>query len=113
MAVTLASPDATNSLSQSAREADCTLPECQDSQDFPAVASCSKLPEEESPPHEKQKIGAPHEKPLDKSAAQGTCSYQHLWKSYQENIPTEAFRSLEEEVRQNCYSPCEFGRAER
>ncbi|XP_025069332.1 FERM and PDZ domain-containing protein 2 isoform X1 [Alligator sinensis] len=112
VAVTLASPDATNSLSQSAREADCTLPECQDSQDFPAVASCSKLPEEESPPHEKQKIGAPHEKPLDKSAAQGTCSYQHLWKSYQENIPTEAFRSLEEEVRQNCYSPCEFGRAE-
>ncbi|XP_048361869.1 FERM and PDZ domain-containing protein 2 isoform X2 [Sphaerodactylus townsendi] len=39
-------------------------------------------------------------------------SYKHLWKTCQEAANTETFLSLEEEMRQGCYSHCELERAQ-
>uniref|UniRef100_A0A8D0HPL6 FERM and PDZ domain containing 2 n=1 Tax=Sphenodon punctatus TaxID=8508 RepID=A0A8D0HPL6_SPHPU len=54
-------------------------------------------------------LGAPS-KPVHHSL----CSYKHLWKFRQEVVTSETFLSLEDDMRQNCYSPCDkLGRTER
>lgn len=77
----------------------------------PTAAHDGELGEVEISLHEEQEIGNISTKPLRDSL--GECSYKHRWKIRQEAITSETFLSLEEEVRQGCYSPCELERAQR
>ncbi|KAJ6661741.1 hypothetical protein lerEdw1_013263 [Lerista edwardsae] len=74
----------------------------------PRAAHDGELIEVEHSLHEEQDAGHSSTKSLGKSDSPGERSYKHLWKIRQEAIASETFLSLEEEVRQGCYSPCEL-----
>ncbi|XP_067390587.1 FERM and PDZ domain-containing protein 2 [Emydura macquarii macquarii] len=106
--VTPATPEPSSGAGHDASERDSTSPELEDHMDSQGVTSCGDPSEEENLSHEEQDTETPQEKPR----AHCESSYKHLWKFHQEAITSETFLSLEEEVKQNCYSPCESRRAE-
>ncbi|XP_039403673.1 FERM and PDZ domain-containing protein 2 [Mauremys reevesii] len=110
--MTPATPEPSGGASHAASERDSTSPELEDHMDSEAVASCGDPPEEENFSPEEQDTEPFQEKPHDRPGAHSERSYKHLWKWRREAIASETFLSLEEEVMQNCYSPCESGRAE-
>uniref|UniRef100_A0A8C9NR79 PDZ domain-containing protein n=1 Tax=Serinus canaria TaxID=9135 RepID=A0A8C9NR79_SERCA len=84
----------------------------EDCLDSPVGEDFSEPPEDDSSAYEEQ-VAEFQEKPIQKLPASRESFYKHLWKIHQEASSSEVFHSLEEEVKQNCYSPCEFGQAKR
>ncbi|XP_074763480.1 FERM and PDZ domain-containing protein 2 isoform X6 [Athene noctua] len=89
-----------------------TSPDLEDCLDSPVSADFSELPEEKSSTYEEQ-ADEFQEKPIQKLMTPRESCYKHLQKFHQEAASSEVFHSLEEEMKQNCYSPCEFGWTER
>lgn len=79
----------------------------------PRAAHDGELIEEHHSLQEEQDTGNSSTKSLSKRDSLAERSYKHLWKIRQEAIASETFLSLEEEVRQGCYSPCELEGAQR
>uniref|UniRef100_A0A8C5NTK4 FERM and PDZ domain containing 2 n=1 Tax=Junco hyemalis TaxID=40217 RepID=A0A8C5NTK4_JUNHY len=84
----------------------------EDCLDSPVGEDFSEPPEDDSSAYEEQEAEF-QEKPIQKLPTSRESFYKHLWKIHQEASGSEIFHSLEEEVKQNCYSPCEFGQAKR
>ncbi|KAM9285287.1 FERM and PDZ domain-containing protein 2 [Morus bassanus] len=104
-------PDTTevgNSMDQSTSDGGSTSPDLEDCLDSPMAADFSEPTEEDSSTYEEQEAEF-QEKPIQKLMTPRESLYKHLWKFHQEAASSEVFHSLEEEVKQNCYSPCEFG----
>ncbi|NXK19046.1 FRPD2 protein, partial [Arenaria interpres] len=95
-----------NSMDQSTSDGGSTSPDLEDCLDSPAAADFSEPPEEDSSAYEDQEAEF-QEKPVQELTAPTESFYKHLWKFHQEAAGSEAFPSLEEEVKQNCYSPHE------
>ncbi|NXC45958.1 FRPD2 protein, partial [Penelope pileata] len=100
------SPQVGNSLDQSTSDGDCTSPDPEDCLDSPVGADFSEPPEEDSSTYEEQEAES-QEKPIHRLMPPRESSYKDLWKFHQETASSEEFHSLEEEVKQNCYSPYE------
>uniref|UniRef100_A0A8C6JUD8 Uncharacterized protein n=1 Tax=Melopsittacus undulatus TaxID=13146 RepID=A0A8C6JUD8_MELUD len=101
-----------NSMDQSTSDGGSTSPDLEDCLDSPVAADFGEPPEEDSSTYEEQEAELP-EKPIQKLMTSREHFYKHLWKFHQEAASSEVFHSLEEEMKENCYSPCEFGRAKR
>ncbi|XP_075614474.1 FERM and PDZ domain-containing protein 2 isoform X2 [Balearica regulorum gibbericeps] len=97
-----------NSMDQSTSDGGSTSPDLEDCLDSPVAADFSEPPEEDSSTYKEQEAEF-QEKPTQKLMTHRESFYKHLWKFHQEAASSEVFHSLEEEVKQNCYSPCEFG----
>lgn len=106
------SPEAGNSLDQSSSDGGSTSPDLEDCLDSPVAADFSEPPEEDSSTYEEQEAES-QDMPIQRLMPPRESSYKDLWKFHQEAASSEVFHSLEEEVKQNCYSPCELGCAER
>ncbi|OXB61371.1 hypothetical protein ASZ78_011993 [Callipepla squamata] len=111
MAEVLGCPEAGNSLDPSTSDGGSTSQDLEDCLDSPLAADFSEPPEEESSTYEEQEA-EPQENPIQRLMPPRESSYKDLWKFHQEAASSEEFHSLEEEVEQNCYSPCELGCAE-
>ncbi|XP_075011485.1 FERM and PDZ domain-containing protein 2 [Calonectris borealis] len=96
-----------NSMDQSTSDGGSTSPDLEDCLDSPVAADFSEPPEEDSSTYEEQEDEF-QEKPIQKLMTPRESFYKHLRKFHQEAARSEVFHSLEEEVKQNCYSPCEF-----
>ncbi|XP_032047070.1 FERM and PDZ domain-containing protein 2 [Aythya fuligula] len=105
------SPEAGNSLDRSSSDGGSTSPDLEDCLDSPVAADFSEPPEEDSSTYEEQEAES-QDMPIQRLMPPKESSYKDLWKFHQEAASSEAFHSLEEEVKQNCYSPCEPGCAE-
>uniref|UniRef100_A0A8B9S4W0 PDZ domain-containing protein n=1 Tax=Apteryx owenii TaxID=8824 RepID=A0A8B9S4W0_APTOW len=112
VAGTPASPEIGNSLDQSTSDGGSTSPELENCLDSPVAADFSEPPEKDSSTNEEQEAET-QEKPIQTLTPPRESCYKHLWKFHQEAVSSEMFQSLEEEMRQNCCSPCEFGWAKR
>ncbi|KAL9847148.1 FERM and PDZ domain-containing protein 2 [Geothlypis trichas] len=99
-----------NSMDQSTSDGDSSSPDLEDCLDSPVGEDFSEPPEDDSSAYEEQEAEF-QEKPIQKLPTSRESFYKHLWKIHQEASSSEVFHSLEEEVKQNCYSPCEFGQA--
>ncbi|XP_010290446.1 PREDICTED: FERM and PDZ domain-containing protein 2, partial [Phaethon lepturus] len=97
-----------NSMDQSTSDGGSTSPDLEDCLDSPVAADFSEPPEYDSSTYEEQEAEF-QEKNIQKLMAPRESFYKHLWKFHQEAASSEVFHSLEEEVKQNCYSPCEAG----
>ncbi|XP_075362709.1 FERM and PDZ domain-containing protein 2 [Mycteria americana] len=97
-----------NSMDQSTSDGGSTSPDLEDCLDSPVAADFSEPPEEDSSTYEEQEAEF-QEKPIQKLMTPRESFCKHLWKFHQQAASSEVFHSLEEEVKQNCYSPCEFG----
>ncbi|XP_030343953.1 FERM and PDZ domain-containing protein 2 [Strigops habroptila] len=97
-----------NSMDQSTSDGGSTSPDLEDCLDSPVAADFSETPEEDSSTYEEQESEL-QEKPIQKLMTSREHFYKHLWKFHQEAAGSEVFHSLEEEMKENCYSPCEFG----
>ncbi|XP_009464901.1 PREDICTED: LOW QUALITY PROTEIN: FERM and PDZ domain-containing protein 2 [Nipponia nippon] len=106
------SAEAENSMDQSTSDGGSTSPDLEDCLDSPVAADFSEPPEEDSSTYEEQEADF-QEKPIQKLMTPRESFYKHLWKFHQEAASSEVFHSLEEEAKQNCYSPYEFGWAKR
>ncbi|NXK76892.1 FRPD2 protein, partial [Amazona guildingii] len=95
-----------NSMDQPTSDGGSTSPDLEDCLDSPVAADFSEPPEEDSSTYEEQEAELP-EKPIQKLMTSREHFYKHLWKFHQETANSEAFHSLEEEMKENCYSPCE------
>nr|XP_054493813.1 FERM and PDZ domain-containing protein 2 [Agelaius phoeniceus] len=104
------STGAGNSMDQSTSDGDSSSPDLEDCLDSPVGEDFSEPPEDDSSAYEEQEAEF-QEKPIQKLPTSRESFYKHLWKIHQEASSSEVFHSLEEEVKQNCYSPCEFGQA--
>ncbi|XP_054132527.1 FERM and PDZ domain-containing protein 2 [Melozone crissalis] len=104
------STGAGNSMDQSTSDGGSTSPDLEDCFDSPVGEDFSEPPEDDSSAYEEQEAEF-QEKPIQKLPTSRESFYKHLWKIHQEASSSEVFHSLEEEVKQNCYSPCEFGQA--
>ncbi|XP_037997182.1 FERM and PDZ domain-containing protein 2 [Motacilla alba alba] len=104
------STGAGNSMDQSTSDGGSTSPDLEDCLDSPVGEDFSEPPEDDSSAYEEQEAEF-QEKPIQKLPTSRESFYKHLWKIHQEASSSEVFHSLEEEVKQNCYSPCEFGQA--
>ncbi|XP_041317096.1 FERM and PDZ domain-containing protein 2 [Pyrgilauda ruficollis] len=104
------STGAGNSMDQSTSDGGSTSPDLEDCLDSPVGEDFSEPPEDDSSAYEEQEAEF-QEKPMQKLPSSRESFYKHLWKIHQEASSSEVFHSLEEEVKQNCYSPCEFGQA--
>uniref|UniRef100_A0A8C5JWF8 FERM and PDZ domain containing 2 n=1 Tax=Junco hyemalis TaxID=40217 RepID=A0A8C5JWF8_JUNHY len=78
----------------------------EDCLDSPVGEDFSEPPEDDSSAYEEQEAEF-QEKPIQKLPTSRESFYKHLWKIHQEASGSEIFHSLEEEVKQNCYSPCD------
>ncbi|XP_040419953.1 tyrosine-protein phosphatase non-receptor type 13-like [Cygnus olor] len=105
------SPEVGNSLDRSTSDGGSTSPDLEDCLDSPVAADFSEPPEEDSSTYEEQEAES-QDKPIQRLMPPRESSYKDLWKYHQEAASSEVFHSLEEEVKQNCYSPCELGCAE-
>uniref|UniRef100_A0A8C3E5E2 Uncharacterized protein n=1 Tax=Corvus moneduloides TaxID=1196302 RepID=A0A8C3E5E2_CORMO len=112
VAETPGSTEAGNSMDQSTSEGSSTSPDLEDCLDSPLGEDFSEPPEDDSSAYEEQEAEF-QEKPIQKLPTSRESFYKHLWKIHQEASTSEVFHSLEEEVKQNCYSPCELGQAKR
>ncbi|XP_062352875.1 FERM and PDZ domain-containing protein 2 [Cinclus cinclus] len=107
------STEAGNSMDQSTSDGGSTSPDLEDCLDSPVGEDFSEPPEDDSSAYEEQEAEF-EEKPKEKLPVSRESFYKHLWKIHQEASRCEVFHSLEEEVKQNCYSPCEHhGQAKR
>ncbi|XP_054238666.1 FERM and PDZ domain-containing protein 2 [Indicator indicator] len=106
------STEAGNSIDQSTSDGGSTSPDLEDCLDSPVAADFSEPPEEDSFTYEEQEAEF-QEKIKQKLMTPREGFYKHLWKFHQEAASSEVSHSLEEEMKQNCYSPCEFGWAKR
>ncbi|KFO71022.1 Putative protein FRMPD2-like, partial [Cuculus canorus] len=95
-----------NTMDQSTSNGGSTSPDLEDYLDSPVAADFSEPPEDDSSTYEEQEAEF-QEKPMHKLMAPRESIYKRLWKFHQEATGSEAFYSLEEEVKQNCYSPRE------
>ncbi|KAF1562926.1 UNVERIFIED_CONTAM: FERM and PDZ domain-containing protein 2, partial [Eudyptes pachyrhynchus] len=95
-----------NSMDQSTSDGGSTSPDLEDCLDSPAAADFSEPPEEDSSPYEEQEAEF-QEKPIQKLMTPRENFYKYLRTFHQEAASSEVFHSLEEEVKQSCYSPCE------
>ncbi|XP_062436432.1 FERM and PDZ domain-containing protein 2 [Rhea pennata] len=102
------SPEIGDGLDQFTSDGGSTSPELEDCLDSPVAADFSEPPEDDSSTNEEQEAET-QENPLQTLMPPRESCYRRLWKFHQEAASSEMFQSLEEEVRQNCYSPCEFG----
>ncbi|XP_066180547.1 FERM and PDZ domain-containing protein 2 [Sylvia atricapilla] len=104
--------EAGNSMDQSTSDGGSTSPDLEDCLDSPVGEDFSEPPEDDSSAYEEQEAEV-QDKPIQKLPASRESFYKHLWRIHQEASSSEVFPSLEEEVKQNCYSPCDFGQAKR
>ncbi|KFQ23626.1 FERM and PDZ domain-containing protein 2, partial [Merops nubicus] len=95
-----------NSMYQSTSDEGSTSPDLEDCLDSPVAADFSEPPEEDSSAYEDQEAEF-QEEPTQKLTTPREGFYKHLWKFHQEAAGSEVLHSLEEEMKQNCYSPCE------
>ncbi|NXF03792.1 FRPD2 protein, partial [Smithornis capensis] len=95
-----------NSMDQSTSDGGSISPELEDCLDSPVAEDFSEPPEDDSSVYEEQEAEFAG-KPIEKLTASRESFYKHLWKFHQEASSSEVFHSLEEEMKQNCYSPCE------
>uniref|UniRef100_A0A8C0VB03 FERM and PDZ domain containing 2 n=1 Tax=Cyanistes caeruleus TaxID=156563 RepID=A0A8C0VB03_CYACU len=100
--------EAGNTMDQSTSDEGSTSPDLEDCLDSPVGEDFSEPPEDDSSAYDEQEAEF-QEKPIQKLPTSRESFYKHLWKIHQEASSSEVFHSLEEEVKQNCYSPCEFG----
>ncbi|NXH43647.1 FRPD2 protein, partial [Dicaeum eximium] len=100
------STEAGNSMDQSTSDGGSTSPDLEDCLDSPVGEDFSEPPEDDSSAYEEQEAEFP-EKPIQKLPASRESFYKHLWKIHQGASSSEVLHSLEEEMKQNCYSPCE------
>ncbi|NXO04492.1 FRPD2 protein, partial [Rhinopomastus cyanomelas] len=100
------SADVGHGMDQSASEGGSTSPDLEDCMDSPVPADFSEPPEEDSSVYEEQEAEF-QEKPTQKLMNPMESFYKHLWKFHQKSANFEVLQSLEEEMKQNCYSPCE------
>ncbi|KFO54260.1 Putative protein FRMPD2-like, partial [Corvus brachyrhynchos] len=107
VAETPGSTEAGNSMDQSTSEGSSTSPDLEDCLDSPLGEDFSEPPEDDSSAYEEQEAEF-QDKPIQKLPTSRESFYKHLWKIHQEASTSEVFHSLEEEVKQNCYSPCEL-----
>ncbi|XP_031463569.1 FERM and PDZ domain-containing protein 2 [Phasianus colchicus] len=106
------SPEAGNSLDPSTSDGGSTSQDLEDCLDSPLAADFSEPPDEESSTYGEQETES-QENPIQRLMPPKESSYKDLWKFHQEAASSEEFHSLEEEVKQNCYSPCELECAEK
>ncbi|XP_071419376.1 FERM and PDZ domain-containing protein 2 isoform X2 [Pithys albifrons albifrons] len=99
-----------NSMDQSTSDGDSTSPDLEDCPDSPEAEDFSEPPEDDSSAYEEQEPDF-QGKPTEKLMTSRESFYKHFWKFHQEAASSEVLHSLEEEMKQNCYSPCEFGQA--
>ncbi|XP_032551250.1 FERM and PDZ domain-containing protein 2 [Chiroxiphia lanceolata] len=97
-----------NSMDQSTSDGGSTSPDLEDCLDSPVAEDFSEPPEDDSSAYEEQEAEF-QEKTIEKLMTSRESFYKHLWKFHQEASSSEVLHSLEEEMKQNCYSPCEFG----
>ncbi|XP_042674551.1 FERM and PDZ domain-containing protein 2 isoform X4 [Centrocercus urophasianus] len=105
------SPEAGNSLDPSTSDGGSTSQDLEDCLDSPLAADFGEPPDEESSTYEEQETES-QENPTQRLMPPRESSYKDLWEFHQEAASSEEFHSLEEEVKQNCYSPCELECAE-
>ncbi|XP_032857679.1 FERM and PDZ domain-containing protein 2 isoform X2 [Tyto alba] len=96
-----------NSMDQSTTDGRNTSPDLKDCLDSPVAADFSEPPEENTSIYEEQEAEF-QEKTIQKVTTPSESCYKHLWKFHREAASSEVLHSLEEEMKQNCYSPCEF-----
>ncbi|XP_029814411.1 FERM and PDZ domain-containing protein 2 [Manacus vitellinus] len=97
-----------NSMDQSTSDGGSTSPDLEDCLDSPVAEDFSEPPEDDSSAYEEQEAEF-QGKTIEKLTTSREIFYKHLWKFHQEASSSEVLHSLEEEMKQNCYSPCEFG----
>ncbi|NXP29897.1 FRPD2 protein, partial [Scytalopus superciliaris] len=95
-----------NSMDQSTSDGGSTSPDLEDCLDSPVPEDFSEPPEDDSSAYEEQEAEF-QGKPMDKLMASRESFYKYFWKLHQEASGSEVLHSLEEEMKQNCYSPCE------
>ncbi|NWS19255.1 FRPD2 protein, partial [Pachyramphus minor] len=95
-----------NTVDQSASDGGSTSPDLEDCLDSPVAEDFSEPPEDDSSVYEEQEDEF-QGKTIEKFLTSRECFYKRLWKFHQEAPSSEVFHSLEEEMKQNCYSPCE------
>ncbi|XP_054019632.1 FERM and PDZ domain-containing protein 2 [Dryobates pubescens] len=96
-----------NSIDQST-DGGSTSTDLEDCLDSPVAADFSDPPEEDSSTYEEQEAEF-QEKITQRLMTPREGFYKHLWKFHKEAASSEVSHSLEEEMKQNCYSPCELG----
>ncbi|NXF93989.1 FRPD2 protein, partial [Eubucco bourcierii] len=94
-----------NSIDQSTSDGGSTSPDLEDCLDSPVAEDFSEAPEEDSSTYEEQEAEF-QEKTTQKLVMPREDFYKRLQK-FQEATSSEVSCSLEEEMKQNCYSPCE------
>ncbi|NXI37658.1 FRPD2 protein, partial [Galbula dea] len=95
-----------NSMDQSTSERGSTSSDLDDCLDSPVAADFSDHPEKDSSIYEELEAEF-EEKTIRKLVTPREGCYNRIWKFPQEAASSEVFHSLEEEMKQNCYSPCE------
>ncbi|KAM6105872.1 FERM and PDZ domain-containing protein 2 [Pterocles gutturalis] len=108
VAETPGSTEVGNNMDQSTSDGSSTSPDLEDCLDSPVAADFREPPEEDNSIYDEQEAEV-QEKLVQKFVTSRESFYKHLCKFHQEAASSEVFHSLEEEVKQNCYSPCEFG----
>ncbi|NXM71799.1 FRPD2 protein, partial [Serilophus lunatus] len=95
-----------NSMDQSTSDGGSTSPDLEDCLDSPVAEDYSEPPEDDSSAYEEQEDEF-QGKNIQKLVASRESFYKYLWNFHQEASSSEVFHSLEEEMKQNCYSPYE------
>ncbi|KFV13542.1 Putative protein FRMPD2-like, partial [Pterocles gutturalis] len=106
VAETPGSTEVGNNMDQSTSDGSSTSPDLEDCLDSPVAADFREPPEEDNSIYDEQEAEV-QEKLVQKFVTSRESFYKHLCKFHQEAASSEVFHSLEEEVKQNCYSPCE------
>ncbi|NXK38465.1 FRPD2 protein, partial [Piprites chloris] len=95
-----------NSMEQSTSDGGSTSPDLEDCLDSPVAEDFSEPPEDDSSAYEEQEAEF-QEKTIEKLTTSRESFYKYLWKFHQEASSSQVLHSLEEEMKQNCYSPSE------
>ncbi|NXM02209.1 FRPD2 protein, partial [Tyrannus savana] len=95
-----------SSMDQSTSDGGSTSPDLEDCLDSPVAEDFSEPPEDDSSAYEEQEAEF-QGKTIEKLTTSKESFYKYLWKFHQEASNSQVLHSLEEEMKQNCYSPCE------
>ncbi|NWR28093.1 FRPD2 protein, partial [Tachuris rubrigastra] len=95
-----------NSMDQSTSDGGSTSPDLEDCLDSPVAEDFSEPPEDDSSAYEEQEAEF-QGKTIEKLTTSRESFYKYLWKFHQEASSSQVLHSLEEEMKQNCYSPYE------
>ncbi|NWQ66199.1 FRPD2 protein, partial [Neopipo cinnamomea] len=95
-----------NSMDQSTSDGGSTSPDLEDCLDSPVAEDFSEPPEDDSSAYEDQEAEF-QGKTIEQLTTSRESFYKYLWKFHQEASSSQVLHSLEEEMKQNCYSPCE------